>query len=192
MKRAIAIFLALCVLCLTTGATWQTVLTGSVASGTTYSLQETFGANTANGSTMQSSSSRTYVVSICTPGASYTITRVDLRMFRTGTGAATLTARIYSDSSTTPATLLASSTNTVDSADVSTTESWVTFYFAGQAVTSGTPIWIGVSGATTDASNYYTFRGAATSTGTIDSSSNGSAWSGLSTRAWYIQTYVSP
>lgn len=43
MKRAIAILLALCVLCLTTGATWQTVLTGIVSSGgVTYDFDENF------------------------------------------------------------------------------------------------------------------------------------------------------
>lgn len=175
-------------------ASVKTINGYDATSGSSYTLQQTFGADTANGSNIQSAANRTYAVSICTPDANYTITRVDLRMLRVdgGGSAPTLTARIYSDSSTVPNTLLASSTNTVVSADVGTSMQWVTFYFSGLAVTSGTPIWIGVSGNTSNASNYYVFRGGAISSGTVDNSTAGSSWATLSTRAWYIQAYVSP
>lgn len=194
MKRAISILLALAVLCLTTGASWHTVLTGIVSTGTTYSLQQTFGTDTSDAVTPTSASNRKYIGSAATPDANYTITRVELYLKRVdgGGAAADLVCEIRADNSGVPGTLLATSTNTIVSADVSTSYGWAAFNFTGLAVTNGTPVYLVVKGATTDAANYYTWRGGALATGDIERSSDGASWANISNRQCYARTYVSP
>lgn len=187
MKRAIAIFLALCVLCLTTGASWHTVLTG-IVSNVAASLQETLGTSAAN-VTYAEASADAWVASKHTAAASYTLTILKVNMLRAGAGdAAVLTGRIWSDSGGSPGTLLASSTNT-QQLPAGATEAFVDFNFAGLSITTSTDYWFGLSAATTSGVNYYRIRAGAASTGTTQQSADGSTWSALGTRKFNMELW---
>jgi len=196
MKRAISILLALAVLCMTTGASWHTVLTGIVSSGeTTYTLEDTFGADSSDSPNFADNSTRTYLSSEIVAGSNYTIARVELRMKRVGSGTASdIVCEIRADAGTKPnASPLATSTNTITSADVATTQGWITFYFTGLAVTNGTHYYIGIKASSTSASNYYTCRSGAIASGDIQQSAAGTTtWGATGTRQWYQRTYSSP
>ena len=129
-------------------------------------------------------------------GASYTITKIELRFKKVtagGTGA-NVVCEIRADTGTRPDTPpLATSTNTIAAADVSTSQGWITFLFTGLAVTNGTRYYIGVKCDSTNAAEYYTCRGGATSSGDVQKSAAGTtSWSVQSSRQWYQRTYVSP
>lgn len=162
--------------------------------GASYTLEETFGTDTSNGSNIGNNVNRVYVSSQVTAADTYTLTKLALRILRVdgGGSAPNLVAEIRSDSTGSPGSVLAESTNTVLSAEVGTSMQWVDFLFAGLSITSTTVYWLGLRCSTSDASNYYTFRGGAISSGAVSSSSNGLAWSGLSSRQWYQQTFSSP
>lgn len=161
----------------------------------TYTLQQTFGSDTSSTPNFAQSLIRTYATSEVVVSGNYTITKVELHMLRVGSGTAPdLVAEIRADAGTQPDTPpLATSTNTIVSADVGTSMQWVTFIFAGLAVTNGTTYYIGVKASSVDASNYYTARSGAFGTGEIRSSQLGTTtWGTEGTRPWWIRTYSSP
>jgi len=166
----------------------------NTSGGATYTLQETFGADT-NQFDFANTGIRTYISSEILAGSSYTITQVEVRILRVGAGSAPdLVCEIRADTGSQPDTPpLATSTNTIVSADVGTSMQWVAFQFAGLAVTNATRYYLGLKASSVDASNYYTARGGAISSGDVQSSLAGTtSWSGLSSRQWWQRTYVSP
>ena len=161
-----------------------------------YTLRDTFGTDVFDGIVFANTSTRTYVTSEVVVGSDYTITKIELRMLRVDGGgvAGDLVCEIRGDTGTAPDTPpLATSTNTIVSADVSTGQVWVAFLFTGLSVTNGTHYYIGVKASSVDAANYYTGRGGVLSSGDVQNSTAGTvSWSALGTRQWYQRTYSSP
>jgi len=166
------------------------------SSAATYTLKDTFGADSSDSPNFADNSARTYLSSEVVAGSDYTITKVELRMKRVdgGGSAPDIVCEIRADAGTKPDTPpLATSTNTVVSADVSTSQGWVTFLFTGLAVTNGTTYYIGVKASSTSATNYYTCRSGAVSSGDVQQSAAGTTtWGATGTRKWYQRTYTSP
>lgn len=177
-------------------ASVKTINGFDATSGSTYTLQETFGGDSSDSPNFADASGQTYMSSEVVAGSSYTITKIELRMRRVTAGgsAADLVCEIRADAGTKPDTPpLATSTNTVVSADVSTSQGWITFTFTGLAVTSGTHYYIGVKASSVDAAEYYTCRGGGIGSGDVQKSVAGTTtWATQSTRQWYQRTYVSP
>jgi hypothetical protein len=123
-------------------------------------LVETFADDSANEYEWSKGTSSTYVGTLVTPTSSYTVTRLEFYLKKTGTGGGTITAEIWSATgsagSETPDALLSTSTTIVSASSVSATKDWVSFYFDGQALVSGTKYFFVMKTPTTgDASNYY-------------------------------------
>ncbi len=158
------------------------LLTGSVPLGAASTLKETLGTSAAN-IDLGATSDAAYVISLHTAAATYTLTRIDIQMLRIGTGTAgNVTGGIYADSFGSPGSLLASSTNTIVSSDVATTEGPITFSFSGLSVASGTSYWFGASDSTVSGVNSYRIRAGALATGTTNKSADGLTWAALGTR----------
>lgn len=157
MKRAIAIILALCVLCLTTGASWRTVLTNSVAAAGFTLYDENAGS--VNGTTAIGNGSTTYYAGQgeYTPGANITVREIVVNMTKYAgsiTGY-TYTCEIYTvtGANNDLTTLIQSSTGVAGNDSWSATP--VTFSFAGAALTGGVKYGIAfTTNAAVDASNY--------------------------------------
>jgi len=84
--------------------------------GASYTLQETFGADSSDSPNIADSGVRKYVTGKCTPSSSYTLTRYELRMKRNGAGTAPdLVGKLYGDngSGTAPNSRLATRPNTI-------------------------------------------------------------------------------
>jgi hypothetical protein len=129
------------------------------------------------------------------PGSSYTCTQLGLGIFRYATATANnVTAYLYSDSSLSPLTLLATSTNTIAGSALnagSPTEQL--FQFSGQALTGGTRYWAAVM-APVDNVNHCGWACQDASPGSEDfaRSSDGSIWvpePAFNTRG-QIKTYI--
>jgi hypothetical protein len=130
--------------------------------GGSYTLEESFADDSANEYEWSKGASTTYVATLVAPASTYTATRLEFNLKKTGTGGGTITAEIWSATgsagSETPDALLAASTTTVDASGVSATKGFVAFDFAGQALASGTKYFFVMKTPTTgDISNYYNF-----------------------------------
>lgn len=171
-------------------------LDATTGGGATYTLQETFGADSSDSPSFADNSARTYLSSEVVVTGNYTITRIELRMKRVTAGgsAPDIVCEIRADAGTKPdASPLATSTNTIVSADVSTSQGWIAFDFTGLAVTNGTHYYIGIKASSTNAAEYYTCRSGAIASGDVQQSAAGTTtWGATGTRMWYQRTYVSP
>jgi len=133
---------------------------GGGGGGGSYTLEETFADDSANEYNWSKAASTTYVGTLVAPASSYTATRLEFYLKKTGTGGGTITAEIWSATgsagSETPNALLATSTTTVAASGVSATKGFVAFDFAGQALASGTKYFFVMKTPTPgDGSNYY-------------------------------------
>jgi len=153
-----------------------------------YTLKETFFTN-ASTWVLADNAARLAGATKVTPASSYTLRQIGMHVKRNGTGAPSLVAKIYADSTGVVSTLLATSTNTVVSATVPTSADYVLWQFTGLALTSGTPYWLGLQAASTDASNNYTATVGAFSSGVVHGSSDGITFSSALSRGWLCQTY---
>ncbi len=140
---------------------WKSSLKPAAAASS-YTLEETFADDSANEYGWSKAASTTYVGTLVAPASSYTATRLEFYLKKTGTGGGTITAEIWSATgsagSETPDALLATSTTTVAASGVSATEDWISFDFAGQAIASGTNYFFVMKTPTPgDTSNYYKF-----------------------------------
>jgi len=140
---------------------WKSSLKPAAAASS-YTLEETFADDSAADYGWSKAASSTYVGTLVAPASSYTATRLEFHLKKTGTGGDTITAEIWSATgsagSETPDALLATSTTTVAASAVSATKGFVAFDFAGQAIASGTKYFFVMKTPTTgDASNYYNF-----------------------------------
>jgi hypothetical protein len=138
---------------------WKSSLKPAAAASS-YTLEETFADDSANEYNWSKAASTTYVGTLVAPASSYTATRLEFHLKKTGTGGNTITAEIWSATgsagSETPNALLATSTTTVDASGVSATKGFVAFDFAGQAIASGTKyFFVMKTPSTGDTSNYY-------------------------------------
>ena len=153
---------------------------------------ETFGADEYdNAVTPGSQETYKYVATYCaSTGSGYTIKQIIVRMFRVGTGTApSMVGKLYDNSGTAPNTELATSTNTVNSADVGTSAQNVIFSFAGCAV--GKYFHFDVTCPSYDASSYYKIRTTnATNQGHINVASAGVSWTQQSSRAQYVEVWI--
>lgn len=123
-------------------------------------LEESFADDSANEYEWSKAASSTYVGTLVAPSSSYTATRLEFYLKKTGTGGGTITAEIWSatgsSGSETPDALLATSTTTVAASGVSATKGFVAFDFAGQAIASYNKYFFVMKTPTTgDNSNYY-------------------------------------
>lgn len=113
--------------------------------------------------------------------SSKNVTVVRVMLAKVGSPTNNVSAKIYSDSSGSPGSALATSTNSFTGTDLSTTPAEVTFNFSGYSLTPGTAYWIVLyvdSGwGSTD---YYTWR-SVTASGTAYETVkiyNGTDWNG--------------
>ena len=130
------------------------------AAASSYTLEETFADDSANEYGWSKAASTTYVGTLVAPASSYTATRLEFHLKKTGAGGNTITAEIWSATgsagSETPDALLATSTTTVAASGVSATKGFVAFDFSGQAIASGTKYFFVMKTPTPgDTSNYY-------------------------------------
>ena len=140
---------------------WKSSLKPAAAASS-YTLEETFADDSSYDYDWSKGASTTYVGTLVAPASSYTATRLEFNLKKTGTGGNTITAEIWSATgsagSETPNALLATSTTTVDASGVSTTKGFVAFDFAGQAIASGTKyFFVMKTPSTGDTSNHYNF-----------------------------------
>lgn len=167
----------------------------ATVAGTGYTIAQNIRVPSTSNSTFDQFSSEIYHSAQFTANASYTIAKVELEMSRVGSGtASSMVAEIRSDSTDTPGAVLATSTNTITSADVSGSQGFIAFLFAGQAVTNGTKYWIGVHCTTASGTDYYTYyRASAGANAGTYSSADGTSWSQASgANGWTQKTYTSP
>ncbi len=79
-------------------------------------------------------------------GSNYTLCKIEVALYiNSGTPSGVITAYIYDDSSTSPGSVIATSTNTVDPTTLPGPEpayDWYTFNFSGVSLTNGTRYWI--------------------------------------------------
>lgn len=172
----------------------QVMLAQQISSALTYTLQQTFTVSSQISGTILpgNSAADTYVATAASANANYTLTKLGAFMLRNGGGSASnLVAKIWADSSSNVGTLLGTSTNTIASSDVTSSATEIPFYFSGVSLTNATPYWFGVYSATNDAVNYYSVW-AQVGSGVTNRSADGSSWSNVSTRQWYMKTYISP
>lgn len=74
-----------------------------------------------------------------TAGSDYTMTKMEVVLYRSSVPSGNISLKIYSpNASKLPNTLLATSTNTIDASTLTTTPTYYTFNFSGLALTNGT------------------------------------------------------
>lgn len=177
-------------------ATFTNTSTTNNSTAQTYTSKDTFGADSSDSPNFADASTRTYITSEVVAGSSYVVTKVELRMKRVdgGGSAPDIVCEIRSDTGTAPGNPpLATSTNTIVSSDVSTSQGWIPLVFTGLSMSNGTHYYIGIKASTTSGTNYYTARSGSVSTGDIQQSVAGTTtWGATGTRPWYIRTYSSP
>jgi len=119
-----------------------------------------------------------YVAGSFTPASSYTLTKVALYLLKTSAPTSLITVHIYSDSSGSPSSLLATSTTTIDSSTLSTsTYGWFEVLFDGIALTSGTKYHIVAYVSSYSSTNYIRMGYYGTVTGqTVKYSANATSW----------------
>lgn len=151
-----------------------------------YTLQETFANDSANEAEWSKAASTTHIGTVIAPSSSYTITRVEYYLKKTGTGGGDITAQIWSSTgsagSESPNALLASSTTTVGAGDVGGTKAFVSFDFSGQAVSSGTKYFLVMKTPSVgDSSNYYDWT-----LGSVYNTTNFETVRGDATPSWAV------
>lgn len=179
-------------------STVQAMLAQRIASGTTYTLQQTLGADSSNSPNFGNGATAAYALSKFTAGASFTLTKLRLRMlFVDGAGTpGDITARVWSDTAGVPTALVTNGTsdNTVVGTTVGTSMGWIEFTWAtGPALTNTTAYWVGCSLSATSATDYFTARSGGFGTGDFQTSTNPAVtWASVGSRPWYAELYVSP
>lgn len=145
-----------------------------------------WGTDTAAGANFAVGASSKYASSSNALAYTMTVCEIGMKFKRTGSGTAgTLTGQIRANGGTShPGTVLATSLNTIASADVGTSDTWVAFNFPDTVLTANTIYWFGVVSDTTSATDFYTERGGNSSTGAFETSSDGTTWSTVGTRRW--------
>lgn len=185
--------------------TWDGIASASVKTingfdattgGTTYSLQETIGAVTTQFATkLASTASVRYFSSSHSPASNFTLTKLEIYLLRftAGGSAGDLFAEVRSDSSGTPGSVVATSTNTLVSADISdSTPAYYGFLFTGASLTSGTPYWFTIKSSVISAAENYALYTGVSGVGAIYRSDDGSTWTSTSTRKAGMKLYISP
>lgn len=163
------------------------------ASGTTYTQVDALtGTSTGSYTPGQSGLNANAYAGEFTPSSSYTITRVDLPLSKTGSPTQDYTCEIFTQSGSLPGSLVGSASAAINGAALPSSETDVSFY-PSAAVTSGTPYYIVLRASTVDASNYANWH-RVTTAGRIDVfNAAGPAWTNASTtRRLKFKTYSSP
>jgi hypothetical protein len=137
--------------------------------------------------TVAGTSGRLYMGSVWSTGSAYTLTSLKIKLHKSLSPTGNITLYIYSDSGATypdnvPLSLVATSTNTVDSSTLSDTPGvLVEFTFSGVALSTATKYWMVLYKATYDNNNHFSFRRGAVSNYLVCKSGDGSTWSSNNT-----------
>lgn len=127
-------------------------------------------------------SSHTYIATKFVAGSSYTVCKATIPFFNTLSPTGSITMYIYSDSPGAPGTQIGTGSGAVlESSFPGTEGTAIAFTGMSAAVVSGTTYWL-VAALTGDGngSAYANWPEATSSSGTIDNSSDGISWNGLS------------
>jgi hypothetical protein len=123
-------------------------------------------------------SGREYISTAWIAGSSYTLTRADLFLRRNNLNTGLITLRLHADDGTgKPGTVLATSTTSLDSATLASSNAYYQFEFAGYALTIGVKYHLSVyKEGIINGGNYVQWRGEWANGQGVSRSSDGSTW----------------
>lgn len=161
----------------------ETAVPGCVTGDT---AQDSSGTNFQIGS----AASNVYRGTKYTPSVTATVCKIELTLRKVNNPTGNLTAYVYDHNAgaNTPGTLLATSTNVIDSSTLSTSYTQAVFNFTGVALTNGTVYWVVISKVGSSAVNNVTWEGQSTG-GREIVSTDGSTWGSASAGKIDVQMY---
>lgn len=159
----------------------------SGVAGCSYPTKDSFTTDPAQTTWLGYSDGTKYASSKFTAGSSYSLAKLTVKLLKAGSPSFTITAYIYSTPTNDPVNLLATSTDTLSAASVSTSATDYTFNFSNYGLISGTSYsWALGCSSVGDSSNRIDIYGG--SGGRTCLSADGSTWTYDSTLQCYFIT----
>lgn len=156
----------------------------SVALGQTQDTSQTSTSGAADKTINETS----WLAAKFTAGTTGRLTRVDVRLKNASTATGTVMVKIYSDSSGSPGTLLA--TSSIASADITSSYQYlIARFIEAPVVASGTSYWL-ISHVQANGTNTYSWSSTTNATTAKSSADSGASWS-TTTHDLNFKTYVS-